>query len=316
MLENTKKSIAQTLAFFDLHEYVLTLDELWQWLYVGEQIVNDKLVQSANRRQEINKEEFLESLHSLCVGGLIAEKDGYYFFSERSDFIKTRLERKEISLRKIIKAKKIVNNWLRHIPWIRGVLLTNSLAYFNASENSDIDLLIVGQKNRLWLTRLLAVLPLKILNLRPTLNNKKDKFCLSYFVSEDNLNLEKYEAQNEFAILVYWAAFYWPILAKENLWAEFKKNNNWLKKYLPNVELGGGEFIERVKNFKRIKASRFGDWLEKVVKKFQLWYLPDDLKKNMNLDGGVIVDDKIIKLHNTSQRKEVYKQWQEKVKNI
>src|SRR3989339_371523 len=191
MAQEIKKAIIATLAYFDIFDFPLKQEEIWQWLF--------------SEQRPIDRKDFLGILGFLGEEGVVVEKDGFYFFPGRENILAVREQRSEISEQKIKKAKRLVRWWLKHVPWIKAIFLTNSASYHNALENSDIDLFIIAQKNRLWLTRFLAVLPLKILNLRPTKKNKKDKFCLSYFVSKDNLNLEKYELVKDFPILVYWS---------------------------------------------------------------------------------------------------------------
>ncbi len=308
MLQTINQAIIATLVFFDLVDFPLKEEEIFNWLFAQE------------TSEEINfsfsQENIKQSLNQLLDQQIIAKKNQFYFLPGRENFILIREQRRAVSEQKIDKVQKLINCWLKHLPGIRAIFLSNSLAYLNAKEDSDIDLLIVAQKNRLWLTRLLAVLPLKIFNLRPTAQNKKDKFCLSYFISEDNLNLEPYEAQNEFSILVYWAVFVSPLFDRKNYWQKFCLANSWVKDFLPNFQFAEQNITQDFGYLaKEVEAVEKNFW-ETIAQKIQLWYLPDNLKKIMNLDGRVIVNDKIIKLHGNSQRKEIYDQWQERIKKI
>ena len=65
----------------------------------------------------------------------------------------TRIKREQISKKKLQIARKAAKI-LGKISTVRFVGVTGALAMFNANIDSDIDLLIITSKNRLWLTRL------------------------------------------------------------------------------------------------------------------------------------------------------------------
>jgi len=314
MAQEIKKAIIATLAYFDIFDFPLKQEEIWQWLF--------------SKQRPIDRKDFLGILGFLGEEGVVVEKDGFYFFPGRENILAVREQRSEISEQKIKKAKRLVRWWLKHVPWIKAIFLTNSASYHNALENSDIDLFIIAQKNRLWLTRFLAVLPLKILNLRPTKKNKKDKFCLSYFVSKDNLNLEKYELVKDFPILVYWSTFYLFLSGNDDWQKKFWQANEWIKKYLPNfrcewkceLDANGNANINSEDIFldvEEISGSGLVDWMERWLKKFQLWYLPQELKKAAveQNENCVYLNDNIIELHLESKikGKEIWEKWRERM---
>jgi len=308
MEQEIKKAIIETLAYFDIFDFPLKQEEIWRWLFFKQE--TGKL-----RNKEI-KGLMLKVLQNLILAGKIIKKDEFYFFPDRESVIFVRAQRRIISEQKIIKAKRLVKYWLKFIPWIKAVFLTNSASYYNADENSDIDLFIITKKNRLWISRFFSVLPLKILNLRPTKKNKKDKFCLSYFISEDNLNLEKYELAQNFPILVYWSIFYLPLYYKDNLWQKFWQENEWLKKYLPNYLLEDFGEIREIGRIGEIGGAKILDRLEQGLKKFQIWYLPQELKQAAieQEENSIFLDDDIIKLHLGSKEKGkgIEEKWEER----
>lgn len=309
MNQTIKQAIIDTLTYFDLFDFPLKEEEIWRWLFFesGKFLIEEKT----------SKREFDDCLKNLLLEAKIEQKDGFYFIFGRFSIIATRTQRQVISWAKIKKAEKLVFWWLKRIPWIKAVFLSNNISYLNASSNSDIDLFIITQKDRMWLARFLAVLPLKILNLRPTDKKKKDKFCLSYWVSQDGLNLEQYEAVDKIPILIYWSVFYRPLYAENYLWSSFCLENSWLKKYLPN--------IQTVYNFKeeaRISSFRLQlqklnlDKLDNIFRRLQLWYLPKKLKELINLDTRVVINQKVIKLHGESKSEKNWHEWQEKKMTI
>src|SRR3989344_5661676 len=162
------RAILKTLAYFDIFDYPLTLVEVWKWLYLEE-----------NRKVSLNEVE--EGLKQLS--DKVGTKEGFWFLKGRPEIIKTRLERYSIAEEKF---KKLISQAriLRQAPWIKLIAVCNRLAYSNTDEKGDIDLFIITAKNRLWLTRLLVVGYLKIINLRPRPDNKEDAIDTNFFLSE------------------------------------------------------------------------------------------------------------------------------------
>ena len=160
-----EKNIIKSICYFDIFDYPLTLPEIHQWLFQIKTNLSD--LKSVFEQSEFLKEK-------------IGQKDGFYFLNGREEIIEIRKKRKEISEKKIKRAKKICKWLLFFNPFVKGVAVCNDLAYFNAPENSDIDLFIITQKNSIWAARFFLVFSLKLFGLRPTEKNKKDKICLSF----------------------------------------------------------------------------------------------------------------------------------------
>ena len=65
-----EKSILETVAYFDIFSYPLTLVEIWKWLFLKEA---NGLFISLNKIEEIIK-------NSEAIKTLLEYKQGFYFF--------------------------------------------------------------------------------------------------------------------------------------------------------------------------------------------------------------------------------------------
>jgi hypothetical protein len=103
----------------------------------------------------------------------------------------------------------------------------------NSDKDDDIDLLIVTKKNRLWLTRLLAVLLVELVarRRRPGEKDAKDKICLNMFLDETHLGVPPKERDLFSAHEVCQLKVLWE---RDNLYQGFLRNNQWTKEFLPN----------------------------------------------------------------------------------
>ena len=335
MNENLKKSILLTLSYFDRFDYPLTIDELRSRLF-------DVSVSSGIRGEDAKKpetkkmktadyyDEFISALSELIDYKSVEAKGGYYFLPGKSDIINIRRECRRISLKKIKKARWIAR-LLSFIPGLKMIAICSNLGYLNADIEADIDFFIITAPGKIWTVRFWCALLMKLLNQRPTKRASKDKICLSYFVSSDNLNLEHTKISKPDIHLIYLLTQYLPIYSENNAWSEFIQANGWINQYLPNfnyygfeapAEHNGLEDRDKARpylygvNFDFLIKSRFA-WLKKIVNLIQLpaaervyryiqfKIFPLELRQMMNRgDNKVIVNDKMLKLHTNDNREE------------
>ena len=71
--------------------------------------------------------------------------------------------------------------WVSWIPGLRMVAICNSLSMYASDADSDIDLFVVTEKNRLWFVRILMTIVFQILGVRRHGNHVAKRFCLSFF---------------------------------------------------------------------------------------------------------------------------------------
>lgn len=157
--------------------------------------------------------------------------NGYYLLDSMKNSIIKRVMRTKISERKLRIAVR-ASNILSKIPSIKMVGLTGSLAMMNADENSDIDLMIIVQKDTLWTTRLLVLLNLILFGFkirRAGEKEEKDMICTNIYLDESDLIWTKrnFFTAHEIAQVV-------PLANKENVYEKFILNNKWITRYWPN----------------------------------------------------------------------------------
>jgi predicted nucleotidyltransferase len=116
-------------------------------------------------------------------------KDGYLLTSDEQS-IPYRFEREHVSAAKLESAASFASLLTRLVPFIRTVAVTGSVAYGSADKWDDVDLFVITQRNRLWISTFLMLLQIrlyKILGLRAA---HLLPFCLSYLHDEDGFSKE------------------------------------------------------------------------------------------------------------------------------
>jgi len=302
----TEKSIAEaiveTIAFFDLFSYPLTGFEVWKYLSMKCELGEVLEILGGRMRGGSTPKLGVEPL----LG--IEEKNGFYFLAGREEIIRERMARYNYTDRKFKRAVLLARIF-KSIPWIKMIAVGNIIGTHNLKKESDIDLFIITEENRVWLTRFFCILITKILGLRPKPENMQDKICLSFFISEEAMNLEKLMLPDGSDIyFIYWLAGLVPVYDKDGIYNKFIGANGWIKNYLPNW--GAGEVNYRrdagrsFSRFYRDVVDMFFGGLERRIKEIQLEIMPRQIKDIMNIDSRVVASDKIIKLHVNDRREE------------
>lgn len=225
------------------------------------------------------------------------------------DFIKFKstlnLENSPSSIEKtLIKKSEKYIKFVKYIPWLKMVSIWNSVAMNGANENSDIDLFIVTSPNRLWIVRILITFMFQIFWVRKTRNKHKARFCLSFFTTTNNLNLNHIAIENDI-YLYYWMIFLKPILNYDNTWEHFiEENKIWCDflQYQSIIETNRNYIVysKQTSNYNSLILNYF----EKLLK---LIFLPKTKKSFNKLwkPFWVVINDNMLKFHNNDKRKEI-----------
>lgn len=128
-----------------------------------------------------------------------------------------------------IQFAKQYNSFWKSLPWVHMVSITGSVASLNALPSDDIDLWIIVNKRRIWMTRLLDYFYFKMKGVRRFKNsqNVKNKLCINFYKTTENLELSKknvrFACQAVDAISIYART---PFIYREVF-----AHNNWIRHY-------------------------------------------------------------------------------------
>ena len=227
-LSQIKKNILATLAYFDLFNYPLTMDEVFLYLPV-----------------KYEQGEFLYAIRSLVIDRLIYQFDKFYTLKNDYFLIERRLNG-NAKAADLINIAKRVSNLLIRFPYVRGIAISGSLSKNFADENSDIDLFIITAKNRLWIARTMMHCFKKL----TFLVNKQHYFCMNYYIDEQELQIREKNIYTAIEI-----ATLMP-LHGDTVFEQFYITNAWTRDYLPNKNLR----LSTAKSLKKSTLKRFVEW--------------------------------------------------------
>jgi len=176
----------------------------------------------------------------------------------------SREKRTNLSKESINSFKKM-GKLLEKIPWIKLLAITGSVAAFNPHEEDDLDILVVAQKNRLWLTRFFVFAYLKMLKLCRTDKDPNGKICPNIFISEEELSWDK---KKHNLYVAHEIAMIHPIINRDNMYFRFMEANDWIYKYFGNFTTHFPTNGEKYHT-----TPKLADVLERIIMLLQLAYM-------------------------------------------
>ena len=215
--------------------------------------------------------------------------------------------------------------FIKWIPWLKMIWISNSVSMNCNNENSDIDLFIITKKNRLWIVRIIITLIFSVLMVRKTKNKHKKRFCLSFFTTTLGMDFSTFALKNDI-YLYFWIIYMKPILDYDNTYQKFlDDNSSWIDL------LEYKNIIKNNKNYIYYKNEvSLPNWVKNKIKSYFYYpilklkekilnlidlilkkiFLPITIKHN-NLIWNpywIIINDEILKFHNNDIRKNIKKE--------
>jgi hypothetical protein len=307
---NLDKNILSTIAYYDVFNYPLTSFEVWKYL----------LSWNAERETEDNKEKI--SLADVCaaldseeIKKHIEECRGFYFLKGRQALVEQRIERNKISETKYEIVGKAVF-WLRLVPYVRMIGVTGRLAMKNAVSASDLDLLIVIKKGRMFTGRLLVTFMAQMIGRRRYAEKIADRVCLNYYIADCSLStdLKDLYSSSEYSFIMPVYGF--------GMFQEFQKQNVWIRKYRANFRpdaVGGLRIVEDSGISRTIKQMlEFlldHRLLEAGLKKWQMRRIVRD-PRTCKAGSAVTANDDTLIFLPDPQGPEVFQRFQERMESL
>ena len=305
------ESILATLVYLDILDYPLTASEVWRFLYRPERAAT--------------QEEVSAALAGLVTAGKVGESGEFYFLKGRDAIVATRAERKELSKKKWRRARSAAE-FLRLVPFVRGVFVCNSVAIDNGKKESDVDLIIVVKPGRMFLSRLAVTAIVQLLGYRRSGTKIADRVCLSFYVTDDALDFASLRLQPEDPSLAFWVATFVPLIDRDATFQKVRDSNPWVLEYFPNVfaaparneQLKEDPTLTSVKMFfeSSFGGSR-GEPLEHWARSRQMKRFAANTHSRQNdATTDVVISDTLLKFHERDRRAEVREKFERRLQEL
>lgn len=182
--------------------------------------------------------------------------------------------------------------YLQFVPFVRAVFLTGSLARGEARKESDIDFFIVTAKERIWTCRALVTLLIELMGIRRTDEKIAGRICLNRYQTEDYLEIEPHNAyhKNDYSQV-------WLLSGEEEVGLKYQSSNKWIGKFKKHEKIVIKTWPKKlVKLLEKIISGKFGNFLEKKLKKYQKNRILKDPRTAAS-KGKIRVNDKVLAFH-------------------
>lgn len=238
-------AILRTLLYADIFDFPLTDVELHHFL-IG-YAADLPTVQAVLRSSE-------------QLARYIEHCEGFWTLRGRAALIAVR-QRREVASRALLPIAQFYGKLLAHLPFVRMVALTGSLAMRSAyHKRDDIDFLLITAPNRVWLARLLSIALVRLARLHGV------RLCPNYVLAETAL------AQAQHDIYMAHELTQMIPLAGTTFYAAMRAENAWTSAFLPNATHplhcladsaphGLGRALQRLAEI--ALSGKLGDWLER-----------------------------------------------------
>lgn len=271
-------AIEEMAVFFDFFDYPLTRFELWDLL--------DRRLGFSELGRRLDACRFLE------------QRNGFYFLKGREKIVAERQKRHNYYRRKLEIARSF-SCLFGAFPFVRAIFLANTIGYGNLRDGSDIDFFIISSPRRIWLTRLFCTGLAKLLNRRPTENDKRDKLCLSFYISSDRLGLDYLKLPGGDPYFDYWirslVLLYNMDRTAERFWS---------------ANPPGQVSTSAIPPISLVRLNPFLDKVEGAARRWQEKIMPLAIKETAQRPlaagaNGVVMNEQAIKLYLRDRRQEI-----------
>ncbi len=290
-MNTIERDIVSTLAFFQAIQQPLTIMELVRYKH----------------GQKTTMYETIQALNSLQSLGFLCEKEGLYTLSGGQLYLDCRIQNDRArygAWKRVSQLMKLI----AYNPFVQAVAIANSLAFNNVSDKSDVDVFIVATHKRCWLARLLITLPAKLMKLRPG-ETQHAPLCLSFFVDENELSMQKFLMQNDIYFAHWSDSLVW-FIDRPTIRNKFSDLNQWTRGILQRAM--NTFFVPyHMKSDYRVSQKIFTfflnyDCVESCVRFWQKKCMPSELvRKSNDRQSGVVVSETVMKMHLADKRTEI-----------
>jgi hypothetical protein len=284
-----RASALSALAYADLFDYPLTLDEIVKY-QVG---------------TDFSAEQVADTLRSPDVAAGLHRAGRFVALSGREEVVPLRASRYRES-RRIWRRARLYTKWLGRLPYVRMVAVTGALAVDNIGNLPDIDLLIVAEPGRVWLCRRALIALVRVAALFG------DELCPNYIISEQNLELDQRDffTAHELAQMV-------PLIGLP-VYRKMLVANSWARNYLPRGFDGADGFVVRRRSRTwqtgpeaLMRAPGLDKW-----ERWELQRLRRKLKPSIGESAEVVCTPEQCKGHTGFHRSRVMSRFQERLMSV
>lgn len=260
MANPVSTSIILTVSYSNQFEYPLTVRELYtRLIWVQPDVVAPRV--------------FAQHLVSLISAGRLGYAQGFIFLPGNQKHVATRIQRQQYAQQQRDELWGLIV-FLQRIPWMRGIVITGSLALQAITKTDDSDFLLIVAPKRLWLTRILVIFFAWMHGKRRSWHREEENsWCFNLWLDTNHLALPKPQRSVYSAYEVLQADWVWSSGATQQ---HFYLRNRWVRNYLPHywsVQVPPVLAARHIAQGSVPLVSQLLDLFDFLAYHLQLWYM-------------------------------------------
>jgi hypothetical protein len=218
---------------------------------------------------------------------------------------KQGLEPDELSYKRLKSKIKSYRWLLSSFPGCLEVAICNNFSFKNVGAESDIDLFFVLDSRRFFTARLIITILTHLSGVRRHSSKISGRFCLSFFVSDQNLDLTNLRLSEKDYYFYFWLKHIVFTRNNTDLQNKILIENKWFKEpyFTQNTDF---EFVKNTfaKVLEKIIFMPIFDRIEFLL---MGWQLTRARRKNRKFGNptGVVISDGVLKFHQKDKRADI-----------
>lgn len=288
-LDHVSLSILKILLYFKVFDYPIKKEELFTFVCDNNKIT----VQAA--------------LAKMITEGLVHIQDDFVWVANPDSIVAKRLECNNHAIKALKRAKRQAR-LLSRIPFIKCICISGSLSKYYMDKESDIDYFLIVDEKRLWLTRFMFAVIIKMLKLFGDVK----RFCPNYIITDSNLEIRNHNIYTAIEIVTLIPVY------NQKVYEVFLEANDWVRSYFPHYEhnIAGNVFSYKKTFLHSVGKTRFFTYLDGIAYRFfrnRITRQVRSTKLQMKDDDDVIVSPDEYKYHIKDHKNTILQQY---AKNI
>lgn len=283
----------KTILYFSIFRYPLKFEEIHSYTNYAEELETQK------------------ELDYLISEKILTKIDEFYVYANDLESVTKRLKG-NLQAKKALLIAKERAKFIAKFPFVKAVGVSGSLSKGYYDNDSDIDFFVITKHSKLWVCRTILMLFKKIFLL-----NSRKYFCINYFISENQLEIEE---QNRFTATELKTLI--PLEGKK-IFEDFYSENNWVNSYFlkfkPNtISIQNTQKPLLVKSIEFICCNKVGSKLDVIFKTITLkkWNSKFHYLNKEDFKIALKSTNNISKHHPSNFQKKVINALNEKVEEV
>ena len=293
-----EEAVAKTIAYYDSQDIVLTLTEVWLNLF--------------SCQSEALYTEVEMAINGLVGRGVFVLHGAYVAMKGRESLIEERTKRGMIAEKKFRRARRVAR-LLSLFPFVRMVGVCNTLSFYMPRLEGDIDVFIITKANRLYISRVFITFALHLMKLRRHKLHVNNRICLSFYVDEEGLSLDRFALSGGDPHLAIWASHIIPLFSTHHAYERFWEVNEPFyrsilahpKPYEPIERMRADDtsLTGALRTIFEILLFPFAGFFEAMARKNQYQRMRESKTRHLRLvSTGVVLDRHTMKFHEEDRR--------------